>query len=121
MNFLSPFLLILLLSSLFHHSALPISKLQGTSLSLSSLSLYIYIVHKFINLEWFMFSDFGTEGAKESSMGTYDYQHVSFVGVEDVAHKFQRKVLHEVHSGPNPISNSVPQQRLKTKLRKIFP
>ncbi|MBA0809275.1 hypothetical protein Gohar_024944 [Gossypium harknessii] len=68
-----------------------------------------------------MFSDFGTEEAKESSMGTYDYQHVSFVGVEDEAHKFQRKVLHEVHSGPNPISNSVPQQRLKTKLRKILP
>ncbi|KAB2032317.1 hypothetical protein ERO13_D05G336600v2 [Gossypium hirsutum] len=93
MNFLSPFLLILLLSSLFHHSALPISELQ----------------------------DFGTEEAKESSMGTYDYQHVPFVGVEDDAHKLQRKVLHEVHSGPNPISNSVPQQRLKTKLRKILP
>ncbi|KAG4204468.1 hypothetical protein ERO13_A04G046000v2 [Gossypium hirsutum] len=93
MNFLSPFLLILLLSSLFHHSALSISKLQ----------------------------DFGTEEAKESSTDIYDYQHVSFVGVEDDAHKFQRKVLHEVHSGPNPISNSVPQQRLKTKLRKILP
>ncbi|MBA0624858.1 hypothetical protein Godav_010140, partial [Gossypium davidsonii] len=66
-------------------------------------------------------NDFGTEEAKESSMGTYDYQHVPFVGVEDDAHKFQRKVLHEVHSGPNPISNSVPQQRLKTKLRKILP
>lgn len=45
----------------------------------------------------------------------------SFVGVEDDDHKFQRKVLHEVHSGPNPISNSVPQQRSKTKLRKILP
>ncbi|KAL2589397.1 hypothetical protein AAZV13_13G227201 [Glycine max] len=25
----------------------------------------------------------------------------------------QRKALHEVHSGPNPISNSIPQQKLK--------
>ncbi|KAK4594401.1 hypothetical protein RGQ29_018180 [Quercus rubra] len=29
----------------------------------------------------------------------------------------ERKVLHEVHSGTNPISNSLPQQRWKPKLR----
>lgn len=28
----------------------------------------------------------------------------------------QRKELHEVHSGPNPISNSIPPQWQKTKL-----
>ncbi|KAK7401734.1 hypothetical protein VNO78_13443 [Psophocarpus tetragonolobus] len=26
----------------------------------------------------------------------------------------QRKALHEVHSGPNPISNAIPQQKLKS-------
>ena len=41
----------------------------------------------------------------------------SFVGGD---HHFERKELHEVHTGPNPISNSVPKQRLKTKLRTIL-
>lgn len=30
----------------------------------------------------------------------------------------QRKALHEVQSGPNPISNSVPQQKLKSDTQK---
>ncbi|KAG6756339.1 hypothetical protein NC653_027754 [Populus alba x Populus x berolinensis] len=30
----------------------------------------------------------------------------------------QRKHLHEVHSGPNPISNSFPRQKWKTRLRR---
>ncbi|KAI9385709.1 hypothetical protein POPTR_011G102400v4 [Populus trichocarpa] len=30
----------------------------------------------------------------------------------------QRKYLHEVHSGPNPISNSFPRQKWKTRLRR---
>ncbi|ESW21425.1 hypothetical protein PHAVU_005G069900 [Phaseolus vulgaris] len=30
----------------------------------------------------------------------------------------QRKALHEVHSGPNPISNSIPQQKLKSDTQK---
>ncbi|KAF1897408.1 hypothetical protein Lal_00035112 [Lupinus albus] len=38
-----------------------------------------------------------------------DYQHMSRVEKDHV----QRKALHEVHSGPNPISNSIPQQKLK--------
>ncbi|KAA8524056.1 hypothetical protein F0562_010513 [Nyssa sinensis] len=29
-----------------------------------------------------------------------------------------RKELHEVHSGPNPISNSIPKQKWKTKLQR---
>ncbi|KAG6735512.1 hypothetical protein POTOM_061879 [Populus tomentosa] len=31
--------------------------------------------------------------------------------------RVQRKYLHEVHSGPNPISNSVPPQKWKTRIR----
>ncbi|XWS16830.1 hypothetical protein CRYUN_Cryun33cG0014200 [Craigia yunnanensis] len=90
MNFLSSFLLILLLSLLFHHSALAITKLE----------------------------DFGIDKARELSVDLDD-QDRSFLGGGH--HSFQRKELHEVHSGPNPISNSVPQQRLKTKLRRILP
>ncbi|KAK7324478.1 hypothetical protein VNO77_28049 [Canavalia gladiata] len=30
----------------------------------------------------------------------------------------QRKALHEVHSGPNPISNSIPQQKLKSDIQR---
>ncbi|CAL0303713.1 unnamed protein product [Lupinus luteus] len=38
-----------------------------------------------------------------------DHQQMSGVDRDHV----QRKALHEVHSGPNPISNSIPQQKLK--------
>ncbi|XVE63277.1 hypothetical protein DITRI_Ditri07aG0007100 [Diplodiscus trichospermus] len=93
MNFLiSSFLLIiLLLSPLFHHSALAITKLQ----------------------------DFGIDKATELSIDLDDQNDSKIVGGDD--HGFQRKELHEVHSGPNPISNSVPQQRMKTKFRRILP
>ncbi|KAL4279970.1 hypothetical protein GQ457_03G024840 [Hibiscus cannabinus] len=60
---------------------------------------------------------YGVDEAEVSSMGQ-DYQAVAFMGD---GHDIQRKELHEVHSGPNPISNSVPQQRLKAKLRKLLP
>ncbi|KAL9403791.1 hypothetical protein Peur_000763 [Populus x canadensis] len=35
----------------------------------------------------------------------------------DQGDRVQRKYLHEVHSGPNPISNSVPPQKWKTRIR----
>ncbi|EOY13572.1 Uncharacterized protein TCM_032170 [Theobroma cacao] len=89
MNFLSYFLLILLLSHLFHHSALAMRKLE----------------------------DFGIDKARESSMDLDD-QDTPFIGGD---YHFKRKELHEVHSGPNPISNSVPKKRLKTILRRIIP
>ncbi|KAL6314262.1 hypothetical protein AAG906_016463 [Vitis piasezkii] len=38
--------------------------------------------------------------------------------VEGGGDDIQRKELHEVHSGPNPISNSTPQQWWKTKLER---
>ncbi|KAI6690262.1 hypothetical protein NL676_027090 [Syzygium grande] len=33
--------------------------------------------------------------------------------VDDDDDQVQRKVLHEVHSGPNPIGNSFPKQKMK--------
>ncbi|KAF9672616.1 hypothetical protein SADUNF_Sadunf11G0061100 [Salix dunnii] len=32
--------------------------------------------------------------------------------------RVRRKYLHEVHSGPNPISNSFPKQKWKTRSRR---
>uniref|UniRef100_A0A6N2LMC8 Transmembrane protein n=1 Tax=Salix viminalis TaxID=40686 RepID=A0A6N2LMC8_SALVM len=50
---------------------------------------------------------------------------VSFVGylvnfqsfADDQGDHVQRKHLHEVHSGPNPVSNSVPLRKWKTRFR----
>ncbi|KAG4947431.1 hypothetical protein AAZX31_15G226700 [Glycine max] len=39
-----------------------------------------------------------------------DHHHMSRGSERD---HVQRKALHEVHSGPNPISNCIPQQKLK--------
>ncbi|RDX86098.1 hypothetical protein CR513_32611, partial [Mucuna pruriens] len=39
-----------------------------------------------------------------------DHHHMSR-GAERINH-VQRKALHEVHSGPNPISNSIPSKKL---------
>ncbi|KAJ0045045.1 hypothetical protein Pint_04860 [Pistacia integerrima] len=36
--------------------------------------------------------------------------------VEGDDDQVKRKYLHEVHSGPNPISNSLPQRKWKTSL-----
>ncbi|KAG5114090.1 hypothetical protein JHK82_037359 [Glycine max] len=41
---------------------------------------------------------------------TENHHHMSRGAERD---HVQRKALHEVHSGPNPISNSIPQQKLK--------
>ncbi|GKV34413.1 hypothetical protein SLEP1_g42787 [Rubroshorea leprosula] len=71
MNFSSSFLLILLVSHLFHHSAFAIRRLE----------------------------DFGADKLRNTSMGLQDTTYV-----EDY-HHVQRKQLHEVHSGPNPIGN----------------
>ncbi|KAJ6949967.1 hypothetical protein NC651_003825 [Populus alba x Populus x berolinensis] len=42
---------------------------------------------------------------------------VNFQSFADQGDRVQRKYLHEVHSGPNPISNSVPPQKWKTRIR----
>lgn len=43
----------------------------------------------------------------------------SFVELGDVdEHHIQRKDLHEVHSGPNPIGNSIPQRQWQTTSRR---
>ncbi|KAJ6423537.1 hypothetical protein OIU84_024493 [Salix udensis] len=36
---------------------------------------------------------------------------------DDQGDHVQRKHLHEVHSGPNPVSNSVPLRKWKTRFR----
>ncbi|XVF87968.1 hypothetical protein PTKIN_Ptkin19aG0010800 [Pterospermum kingtungense] len=89
MNILSSFLIILLLSLQFHHSSLALTVIE---------------------------EDFGIDKARDLSVDLDD-QDSSF-HADDDRYSFQRKELHEVHSGPNPISNSVPQQRFQTILRR---
>ncbi|KAJ6314357.1 hypothetical protein OIU78_017932 [Salix suchowensis] len=38
---------------------------------------------------------------------------------DDQGDHVQRKHLHEVHSGPNPVSNSVPLRKWKTRFRGV--
>ncbi|GMP53516.1 hypothetical protein CsSME_00018961 [Camellia sinensis var. sinensis] len=57
------------------------------------------------------FGDSRLENMRASTM----YIHKLLVEGDHV----QRKVLHEVHSGPNPIGNSFPKQNCKTKLQRI--
>ncbi|CAB4277190.1 unnamed protein product [Prunus armeniaca] len=52
---------------------------------------------------------------KTSSNDDFQDQQSLF---EEATDHVQRKVLHEVHSGPNPIGNSIPQQKPNTSLRK---
>ncbi|KAG2677627.1 hypothetical protein I3843_12G108500 [Carya illinoinensis] len=54
--------------------------------------------------------DAGVNKMREFSRNAKD---MSFAGGDQA----QRKVLHEVHSGTNPIGNSIPQQRWIPKLR----
>ncbi|KAF9666650.1 hypothetical protein SADUNF_Sadunf16G0250900 [Salix dunnii] len=42
---------------------------------------------------------------------------VNFQSFADEGDHVQRKYLHEVHSGPNPISNSAPLRKWKTRFR----
>ncbi|EEF33899.1 conserved hypothetical protein [Ricinus communis] len=88
MNFPSSVLSILLLLSLFHLHPLPCLALR----KLEDAQVVRYISSS--DLEIFMkdFQSFGEGG------------HV------------HRKELHEVHSGPNPISNTIPQQKWATRL-----
>ncbi|KAJ4726535.1 hypothetical protein OWV82_005228 [Melia azedarach] len=54
--------------------------------------------------------DYGVDQkVRDSSMKAQD--QLSFVEGDDEDHQIQRKDLHEVHSGPNPIGNSIPLQK----------
>ncbi|KAJ4726536.1 hypothetical protein OWV82_005228 [Melia azedarach] len=62
--------------------------------------------------------DYGVDQkVRDSSMKAQDQlvKHLlgdrSFVEGDDEDHQIQRKDLHEVHSGPNPIGNSIPLQK----------
>ncbi|KAI5332882.1 hypothetical protein L3X38_023011 [Prunus dulcis] len=90
MNLYSIFLLILVCHDLLPYSSLATRKLQ--------------------DLE-------ETNKVRKSSAND-DFQDKQSLFEEATDH-VQRKVLHEVHSGPNPIGNSIPHQhKANTSLRK---